>query len=352
MSFVGFPKIGQFNQAVRHVADRTRYRGRDDNGEPIFDAELPLPKLKLRGTVKVHGTNAGIRRESGKFICQSRERDLPFPQDNYGFRTWVDKFLSEEDNCILKLFADVERIATLQSVDFVDKQVTVFGEWAGNGVQTTVSVSEVGRFFYVFAAKVDEVWLDISDLAEFPEERIFNCERMKQWELEIDFNDRLDLAKASEFMRNLTLEVEQLCPVGVALKNPKKEYKNTTGEGVVYKAVDPAWSDLIFKVKGEEHSHSKVRTIAAVDVEKVENAIKFTEYAVTENRLLRGVEALKEAGKEVSKKSTGDFVAWLCRDCITEEADTMKASGLDGKIVGNHIGTRAREWFFAYLEKL
>jgi hypothetical protein len=40
-----------------------------------------------------------------------------------------------------------------------------------------------------------------------------------------------------------------------------------------------------FKVKGELHSSSKVKTLASVDVEKPGSIQKFVEYAVTESRL-------------------------------------------------------------------
>ncbi len=43
-----FPSIEQFRHAVRAVRDRASFNG------------TPVPTLRFRGTVKLHGTNAGI----------------------------------------------------------------------------------------------------------------------------------------------------------------------------------------------------------------------------------------------------------------------------------------------------
>jgi hypothetical protein len=42
------------------------------------------------------------------------------------------------------------------------------------------------------------------------------------------------------------------------------------------------------KVKGAKHSSSKVKTLAKVDVVKLENAKAFVEYCFTESRLNQG----------------------------------------------------------------
>lgn len=43
-------------------------------------------------------------------------------------------------------------------------------------------------------------------------------------------------------------------------------------------------------MKGEKHSASKVKTLAAVDPERLVNITEFVEYAVTENRLEQGTQ--------------------------------------------------------------
>lgn len=352
MSFVPFPSIGQFRETLRHINDVVRYKGRDENGEPIFDSNAVLPKLKLTGTVKVHGTNAAITRElDGSLTAQSRQKSLIFPLDNAGFRAFKDKIEKNEMAWGL-IFQDIERLAKDQGIDHTGQLVTLFGEWAGRGIQTNVSVSEVTPFFYMFAAKVGESWIDIANLIDFPSLRIFNGESFGKYEIEVDFNDKTSVAEAQNKMIELTLAVEEKCPVGAAIKALDNAPDTIQiGEGVVYTCKDPAWSGVLFKVKGEKHSHSKVRVLASVDVDKVSSAQAFVEYAVTENRMMRGVDFLKESGKEISKKSTGDFVSWLCRDAIKEEMDTIQANGLDTKMIGNMAGTKGRAWFFEYLDK-
>ena len=55
-----FPKIGQYRQVVKEVKLRTTYIGKDENGNPIYDNTKAAPKIKFKGTVKLHGTNSGF----------------------------------------------------------------------------------------------------------------------------------------------------------------------------------------------------------------------------------------------------------------------------------------------------
>ena len=91
MTMIRFPSIEQFRTVIRHVQQQTRYVGKDENGDAIYNASKPLPTLKFRGTVKLHGTNAGIVYdfETDDFTYQSRERVLTLTQDNAGFMQWA-----------------------------------------------------------------------------------------------------------------------------------------------------------------------------------------------------------------------------------------------------------------------
>ena len=72
--FISFPKIGQFRQVIKHVVDSARYFGKDINGDAIFNPTLPVPTLTFEGTVKLHGTNAGVTiNRDGEIWAQSRE---------------------------------------------------------------------------------------------------------------------------------------------------------------------------------------------------------------------------------------------------------------------------------------
>lgn len=97
---------------------------------------------------------------------------------------------------------------------------------------------------------------------------------------------------------------------------------------------------------GEKHSASKVKTIAAVDTEKIQNIKDFVESTVTHNRCMQSVQKLKEAGKPLTRQSVGDYLRWIINDVMKEELDTMVNNGIEPKSVNSAISNHARQWFF------
>jgi hypothetical protein len=117
------------------------------------------------------------------------------------------------------------------------------------------------------------------------------------------------------------------------------------GEGIV-------WSTEVkgvvhrFKVKGEKHSSSKVKTLASVDVEKLEGIQKFVEYAVTESRFNQSLENTFPNNEPIDVKKMGDVIRWVVNDVLKEEMDTMVANNIEPKDVNKYISTKVREMFF------
>ena len=339
---IKFPSIEQFRTVIRHVQTQTRYAGKDENGDAIYDASKPLPTLKFRGTVKLHGTNAGIVYDfdADDFTFQSRERELSLTQDNAGFMMWA--MYHESDWRYL-----VENL----SVPADTKNIAIFGEWCGAGIQKGVAVSQLSKMFVIFAIKTIDsegngTWLDISD-----DEQALFCSGDENdlsiqsiydfptYEIDIDF-------KYPEIAQNemikITEAVEAECPVGMHFG------VSGIGEGVVWTCISEGWEDsgTWFKVKGEKHSASKVKTLAAVDVEAVENMRQFVKSAVTEARLEQGLDNLvREQLLPFEMKSMGDFIRWVYNDVLKEEMDTIVANQIDTKKLGSAVANEARPWF-------
>jgi hypothetical protein len=99
-------------------------------------------------------------------------------------------------------------------------------------------------------------------------------------------------------------------------------------------------------VKGEKHSSSKVKTLAAVDVEKVNSIKEFVDYAVTESRFNQGIEKTFPNNEPIDVKKMGALIKWVTDDIIKEEIDTMKASNLEPKDVNKYVSTKVRDMFF------
>lgn len=296
MEFIKFPSIEQFRTVIKKVNNRAKFVGKDENGDPIFDHSKVAPVLKYVGFVKGHGTNSGIKFNpiTKEIECQSRNNNISVDSDNAGFA----RFVENNKEVILNLFNSIENPNS--------EVITIFGEWAGKGIQKGVAISKVDKFFSIFKVKIGEIWTSNEVIASLKsnENRIFNMTQFGSYEIEIDFN-------RPEFSQNtlidLTLQVEKECPIG------KFFGVSGIGEGIVFSCVTPGFesSDFWFKSKGELHSVSKVTTIVAIDIEKVKSKEEFVEKTVTENRLKQGLEYLREMKIELSPKSTGDFIRYF-----------------------------------------
>lgn len=126
----------------------------------------------------------------------------------------------------------------------------------------------------------------------------------------------------------------------------------SVGEGIVWQPVDPEYrsGEFLFKVKGELHSASKVKTLAAVDVERVNGIKELVDNLVTEQRLNQGIEYLKEQHLQVDNKNMGPFLKWVAGDVFKEEMDTITENGFEQKDLGKEISNKARVWFLTYLQ--
>jgi len=120
---------------------------------------------------------------------------------------------------------------------------------------------------------------------------------------------------------------------------------NMISEGIVWSC---EYKGVVhrFKVKGEKHSASKVKTLAAVDVEKLNSINEFVEYAVTESRFNQGLEKTFLNGEPIDVKKMGALMKWIVDDIIKEESDTMVKNNLEPKDVGKYISAKVREMFF------
>lgn len=333
---IKFTSIDQYRNAVRDVRSRAQYSGKNESGETVYDPLKPVPVLDFVGTVKLHGTNAAIVYSRGGWWYQSRERVLTLEQDNAGFmRAMIDK-----GDQVPLLVAHVHTWLAPQ-LDIFGCEIAIFGEWCGQGIQKGVAVSTLPKMFVVFAVKLNGEWQDISGLDLSDYDGIHNIYDFPVFTQTIDF-------ASPELSQNRLVEitegVEAECPVGARFG------VSGVGEGVVWHCVTPGWSDIWFKVKGEKHSVTKVRTLAAVDVEAMESMNAFVDSVVTEARLEQGLGVLKyEMLKPFDMTSIGDFLRWVFNDVKKEESDTVEASGLDLKKLGGPISAKAKAWYIARL---
>lgn len=310
-----FPSINQYRSVVKAEREWAEYHN------------TPPRKRKYLGTVKIHGTNAGITMtRAGEILYRSRSRFITPEDDNYGFARAMS--IHEGEICdALSPYA--------QAGD-----VTVFGEWCGAGIQSNVGVSALEKMMVVFAMRVGDNWQEPCRIAGFSvlDARIFNTHNFPRWTLEIDFSQP---EQYQNELIALTNAVEQICPVA------KQFGCDGIGEGIVWTPIDDDMgSRYWFKVKGEKHSSSKVKVLAAVDVERFAKRDELVAALVTDSRMAQGIDLhVNEFGRSLEMRDIGEYLRWVFNDVLKEEADTIQASGFDNKELGKPISDIAKRFF-------
>jgi len=295
--------------------------------------------IDYRGSVKLHGSNAGVICTKEKLIPQSRNRQLSILKDNMGFASFALKRESQIRNIEQK----IRKSANLDS----NSPLALYGEFIGSGIQNGVAVSKFSeRQWVLFAVKapekgyIDELFPFEDEFSEFSMYSVFD---VPTWKINLDFNDKDDLEEKSKVIEIYTQKVEELCPWG------NKFGISGMGEGIVWVPTGNRWGDtrLFFKTKGLKHKVVKKanRNKSIIDPEIIENSNKFVEYAVTENRLNQGIDYLKEMDYSIEMKSTGHFLKWIANDIMRECKQELVENDLSWKQVAKQVNERARIFF-------
>lgn len=324
----------QFKNVVKEANKRAREQG------------LAIPKLNFRGSVKLHGSNCSVYRElnSLHLVKQSKNNVITQEKDNYDFAQFVDN----HSKLFNKLFDKIKENYSNQ------KLAVIYGEWCGQKIQPLSPLSALDYLYFIFAIKVvdnneNEYWLSekeikdmlIQDTENLKLNRVFCVYDFKTYDLEIDMSypqlSQNDLV-------NITQEVEKCCPVA------KTFDIEGVGEGVVWRCTNEGFTDLVFKVKGQEHSVTNVTQLASVDTEKVNSTYEFIEKVVTENRLKQGLDYLKEQHLEITRANVSVFLSWMAKDCLKEEKDIIVESNLNEKDVMRTIALKSKDWYFKHID--
>lgn len=342
---VSFPSIEQFRHIIAIINREATFVGLDDNKEAIYDPNRPKPILTFVGTIKLHGTNFGVCYNATEGIwSQSRENIITPESDNAGAAFFVETNKSVFE----KLFSEV---AQNYGIDTINNSISIYGEWAGKGIQKGVAISNIDKSMFIIGVKItphlaDEndkrpaYWVDSSFLRS-PENRIYNIEDYKTYSIDIDFNNP---QLAQNKIIDMTLGVEDECPVA-------KEFGFTgIGEGIVFSHKTQNGNVYRFKSKGEKHSKaSKVTTLKPVDDEKINKIIEVVNKVTPDWRLEQMLEKTFDLmnGGSIDVKQMGTFIKNVLGDVIKEDSDVLSEAALIPKDINGKISERCRNYFFA-----
>jgi hypothetical protein len=290
-----------------------------------------LGKHFHRPKVKLHGTNAGIRIVDGIVVFQKRTEDVTPLADNAGFASWA------------------------MGVDWkLDRNIIIYGEWAGPGVQKSDAVSGIPqKMFFVFSILLLDVGVDEPNYVIEPEEIAkFLPENDRihviPWhsdpvELDTDSSDGARL-----YGKFLEEEVDK-----IGERDPyifEKFGVDGSGEGLVSALWVPEgivrvehYNTYVFKVKSEAHRVQKTKSPASIHVEIPDSVRSFGTMFVTEARCQQMVD--EHCGGDFAPKNIGVFLKNLNADILKESKNEFVELGVDWKVVAKVINNLGVSWF-------
>jgi len=344
---VKFPSIGQFRNAVSSV----KHFSKQNN--------LRLPTVNAVGTEKIHGTNSSVCFNSqAGFWVQSKERVLSVEKDNYKCALWCEDHKEEWMGIIHDLAAE-------HDIDLHNNIITIYFEWCGGGIQKKSAISGLDKRAIIFrhfsVATLEPTFYNNDPNKEYlkwypttvrsyhidcVEHDIHNIMNFPKYKFTIDFEN--PLLTQNEMIRIVEEVIEPDSPVGKVFGKD-----GNVGEGIVVSFM--FGNELItFKVKGEKHSKSKVKTLKPVDEVKEQLKNDIAQQLTPAWRLEQMFDEANNigAGEEPTIKNMGAFIKLVNGDIIKEENDIIKKSGLTHKEVFNKTSYIARTWYQDQLNEL
>lgn len=303
--------------------------------------------VTYRAKVKLHGTNAGVRIDADKTVTAFSRTSIVTPEnDNAGFAKWVQSNRGA--------FADMAQYK---------KDVVIYGEWCGPGIQKGVVVNRLqDKVFAIFAVRFLND--DVDDVMEVEP---FELEAFKQgvpgayvlpW-----------YADGETVSVNWDLSAEELQPVLDRINECVSEVERCdpwvektfgvkgTGEGLVYYPQRPhcgykAFENLAFKAKGEQHKVIAGTKPVQADPIVAANAQSFAEMVVTPARFEQGVRAVNNGELVFDMKNVGRFLAWVSDDVTKETSVEREAAGLELRTAVKACCDKARSMYVVEAKKL
>ena len=372
---IKYNDIGTFEASVKKLRRQVQYTGLDEDGKAIYDSLAKLPNIEVWFTEKIHGTNAAVCYSiPDGFWVQSREGIKTLESDNAGCcqaamkreASWMDI---------------INALAKYHKIDLKKNIISLYYEWCGGSIQKKSAVTGLEKRAIIFNhfkvspldPQVDEngdtlqtdrqpaKWYETIvgeevTMGMFGQETkvvygsdaendIYNITDYNVWKYAVDFENAL--LHNNEFLE-LLHKIELASPVGKAMGKEENVAEGMVGtfkfEDVIYK----------FKVKGEEHTTSKVKTLKPVDNVLEQKKIDLAAKVVTPGRCEQGwqlIHGIDNELKEPSKSNLGDFLSWIHRDIIKECMPLYNEANLEIKEVNQKISMIAKLWFFEQLQK-
>lgn len=363
--FINFGSIDQFRTIIKNIEHSARYRGQDDNDKAIYDRFAPMPTIKATATEKIHGTNAAVCFGGGEFWVQSRKNIITSEKDNAGCAFTAEQN-REEWMEIIHILAEWHNINLDKNV------ISVYFEWSGGNIQKNSALTGLDKRAIIFqhfkvsplepqigpdGSEVSAKWYETIGedaicegefgLTSIDREQvgIHNIMNHETWEFEINFNK--PLLSQNQFIKLVEETIEPNSPIGRAMGKD-----GNIGEGAVFTF---EYDEVVhrFKVKGEKHSNSKVKTLSPVDNEKEQKKLDIAQQVAPGWRLEQMYNETFDTinGGKGDINRTGDFLKAVNKDVLKEESDTIAEAGLIPKEIFGIVSKISRGWLMEQLDR-
>jgi hypothetical protein len=342
--FHKYPSTENFQNFIKSYKSKKEFLGLGPDNSPIFK-EIELGDIELSGTIKLHGTNAAITISSDKIFVQKRSDSMPLDMTKGDFHFGFMNFVHSNSKWFRNLYEQLTSDPTLNLTP--ESVLTIFGEWCGPGIQKGVAISQIpDKKFFIFGIQVqdDGRWLNLSQIPyKSHNERIWFITMFKTYTLRANLKD---VAKLSQELSTITLEVENECPVA-------KEFGvSGIGEGLVWTGVDHLGNFIKFKTKGDKHQKVNGGNAQKIKVLKDANpnVNKFISEVDISNRLQQCYHS--EFNNDVPNRSqTGKVLNWVFNDIISEEHHLLNELSLEVSDVKSALMESIRLLFFNDIEE-
>lgn len=291
----------------------------------------------FRTKIKLHGTNASLTFTKDGVIGGKRTGFVSIEKDNAGFARWT-----------LNTFHNKPVNPELEGYIF-------YGEWAGKGVQKTDAVSQIeNKCFFIFTAKNEEGHRiyepdEIEKLVEKAGLSDNSTVKVIPWfdnSVELNLHDS---DQCQEYFEKMVDQVDQ-----IAKEDPyiKSEFDiSGPGEGLVGYCISDPDSQLLFKVKTENHSVQKVKDRKSIKIEFSPNTKAFVDQFFTEARF----EQIRSEtiSDDLEMKQLGKFIKDVVSDVQKESLNELAESpDVEWKDIVNMGVSKVKSWFITEVHKL
>lgn len=352
MQLIKFGSIEQLDTVFKTIQHYSQLNGFDENNKPIYNNN-ELPKLEVKLSEKIHGMNGGVNYSNKEgFYVQKRREVITLDNDNGGFAF----FCKTNEKVLLDL---INKLSKQYNINFDTHRITLFGEFAGDGIQKKSALTGFKKKFILFQyfkvsnvneelRETDTNWLENKVNNQWiasEENDIYNIMNYFTQDIIIDFNQ---FEESKSKLENLVLKIEESSPLGEFFGK-----KGNIGEGLIGNFLFNG-DKISFKVKGQKHTNTRVYKPKVQDDELIKKKMDCAYQVCPAFRLEQFWQEIFGFNNEKTPdiKYLKDFIKKVIQDINKEDLFKISEFNLEPKAIYPYVSKICQKWFIEQLKTL